>query len=75
MHAHDMGMTDPRDEKAICADCGIVFAPRLYGAYYFDRQLICFDCALRRGGKFDAERETWTIVPSLAGLREVRPNA
>ena len=34
------------------------------------RNLLCFDCAVRRGGRYDAERDTWTESPDVAGLAD-----
>jgi hypothetical protein len=31
--------------------------------------VLCFECAVRRGGTFDAKQERWVRAPNLSGLR------
>jgi hypothetical protein len=39
-------------------------------SYEFGEQSqLCWSCAIRRGGSYDAKHERWTTKPSTANLR------
>lgn len=61
-----------RSEQATlceCADCGAEFEPERQEGFRFGRQgVLCFDCALGRGGSYDAPQDRWTVQPRLDGL-------
>ncbi len=61
----------------ICADCGLDTGLDDSRAFEVtDDEVLCWACALRRGGVFDAEQERWTVPPDLADLPdERRPHA
>jgi hypothetical protein len=56
------------DELQQCVDCGSEVAPGTDRAFAFGDVVLCFDCAVRRGGEFDAQRETWSKAPSLGDI-------
>jgi hypothetical protein len=66
-----MGMDDPeeREEREVCASCGERIAPESERAFGFGtRNVLCFACATRRGGHYDADRDSWDVAPDLAGI-------
>lgn len=53
-----------------CADCGVPLEPELERAYSFAPDaVLCFDCAVRRGGHYDELEDRWPKPPSLENLR------
>ena len=32
------------------------------------QEVLCWDCAIQRGGQYDAEREIWSIAPEVTDL-------
>jgi hypothetical protein len=57
-----------RDQLSPCADCGGEVAS-LERAYAFGtRGVLCWDCAERRGGRWDGTRETWSVAPGIEDL-------
>jgi hypothetical protein len=56
-------------ETAACSDCGagVYAADRSYG--FGSDQLLCWLCAERRGGRYDARQERWIEAPELGDLR------
>ena len=66
-------MPDDEDEREVasaCADCGEPIEPRGARSYEFGEQSqLCWSCAIRRGGSYDAKHERWTTKPSTANLR------
>jgi hypothetical protein len=56
---------------SLCADCGALIDPDGARSYTFGEQgVLCWSCAIRRGGSYSAEEEVWTTAPSLADLDE-----
>lgn len=52
-----------------CSDCGVEFQPASERGYTFGvRGALCWDCAERRGGRYDDLHETWVNPPNLKGL-------
>jgi hypothetical protein len=52
-----------------CADCGAEIDPRVERAYAFGSAgVLCWECAVRRGGMYDGQRETWTTPPRVGDL-------
>ena len=61
------------DEQVRCASCGALIAPdteRGYG-FGFDNY-VCWECALQRGGVYDADQDRWRIVPDVQDLYDER---
>ena len=59
------------ESAAACADCGALVD--LDGARTFafgEQSLLCWACAIRRGGRYDANSETWAQSPSVGDLEE-----
>lgn len=58
------------DASVACADCGEPLDdPALERAYSFaDDQVLCYLCAVARGGAYDEQDDSWVAVPSLEGL-------
>lgn len=55
------------NELQSCVDCGASIDPALDRGYMLSDELcLCFACAARRGGKYDALHETWTVAPDVA---------
>ncbi len=54
---------------ALCADCGTAILPGSERAYAFgDGSVLCWDCAIVRGGTYDAEEDRWVRRPSTQGI-------
>jgi hypothetical protein len=62
---------EEREEEGTltCADCGAATyaADRAYA--FGSEQLLCWQCAERRGGRYDARQERWSHPPDVANLR------
>ena len=58
-----------------CADCGAAIEEesRVFG--FGAEAVLCWACALRRGGAYDSEEDRWTIAPSVTDLLEKEPEA
>lgn len=57
-----------------CADCGIALEPELERGYSFGPEsVICFDCAVKRGGHYDEVEDRWRDRPNLDNLRPSTP--
>jgi hypothetical protein len=64
MHRSETG------ELGRCAACDAEVRPALDRAYNITtRVVLCFDCALERGGRFDEARDVWTTLPRADDLR------
>ena len=54
-----------------CADCGADLQPEIQEGFSFGtRGVLCFECATRRGGSYDANQDRWVTPPNLDGLGE-----
>jgi hypothetical protein len=64
------------EELTECWDCGATVSPSEDPVYEFaENQALCFECALRRGGEYDAHEERWTVAPNVQDLPdEQRPH-
>lgn len=59
------------DLASACADCGALIDPEGARTYSFGEQgVLCWACAIRRGGSYDAGEEVWTTAPSVVGLSD-----
>ncbi len=54
------------ENTPVCVQCGSANAER--GFQFGAAGLLCWTCALERGGRYDAERETWSESPDVSGL-------
>lgn len=59
-------------EYELCASCGCEVRPA-ERAYAFEETILCYECAVKRGGVYDELHDRWTTTPSLEGL-DVRPD-
>lgn len=58
-------------ELALCADCGAQLRPGPDTTFSFGVSgVLCLECAVRRGGRYDGARDHWTEEPSLSGLED-----
>lgn len=56
-------------DLATCADCGAEISRTQGRGYLFaGERVLCFDCALRRGGSYDERSDRWTRAPATADL-------
>lgn len=70
-------MTQPTTEQERerewieCADCGAPVAETApcfpFGTDPDD--ILCLECAIRRGGQYDAPHDHWTVPPDTSDLR------
>jgi hypothetical protein len=58
------------EELLRCAACGATLDPSTGRPYPFgpEDDVLCFDCAIARGGSYDGEKERWTRAPRVADL-------
>ncbi|MCA9594901.1 MAG: hypothetical protein KC776_16385 [Myxococcales bacterium] len=55
-----------------CISCGAELDVSTGRPFVFGEELLCYDCAIARGGAYDHTHETWTKAPDLAGLYDSR---
>ena len=61
---------EERDVGQPCADCGAqVFGAADRAFEFGSDQVLCWLCAERRGGTYDAHQERWSTPPDVADLR------
>jgi hypothetical protein len=67
-----MGSEDLDDrERDVCAGCGERVAAETERTFGFGAgNVLCAACAARRGGRYDAARDAWDVVPDLTGLED-----
>ncbi len=65
-----MTAESPEEEQlGECADCGAPVDEGADPAFPFGAaSVLCFACAVRRGGAFDAFKDRWMKQPDLTGL-------
>jgi len=57
-------------------DCGATIAVGAEPSYPLGEDaLLCFECAIRRGGQYDAPHDHWTVPPDATGLGPVAAGA
>jgi len=62
--------TEELEIQEPCSNCGTIVAEGLSPLYRFgERGVLCWKCAIARGGKYDAEHDTWIETPHTADLR------
>ena len=61
--------SDEWNELVECIDCGAGIRPATDRAFAVDDdRFLCFDCAVRRGGVYDAAEDRWTVAPEESGI-------
>lgn len=64
-----MDPNEDRDIPSSCAVCGRAVASDAERSFGFGAgNVLCWDCAEARGGRYDALRDTWETPPDLSGL-------
>lgn len=65
------------DDASACIDCGAELWPDVDRAFLCSSEIyLCFECAERRGGVYEADEDRWVVPPDVAGLPdERRPHA
>jgi hypothetical protein len=66
-------MTDLIDELSPgerCANCGVALREDENVFAIDDELVVCFDCALARGGSWDAAGQCWAKAPQVDDLVE-----
>lgn len=49
-----------------CVDCGATIDPERDRAFAVSPELyLCFDCSIRRGGRWDAYDDKWVVAPNV----------
>lgn len=63
-----------RDESsAVCTACGMDIGVDPSHSWEDESGVrLCWECALRRGGVFDARKDTWTTAPNVGDLPDER---
>jgi hypothetical protein len=57
------------NQLANCVDCGAEISAAMDRSYASGGiGVLCWECAVRRGGSYDAERDEWSVSPELWGL-------
>jgi hypothetical protein len=59
------------EDLVLCADCGGVLRLGDRAFTFSATGALCAECAMRRGGVYEASRDTWTEEPSLDGLGDL----
>jgi len=56
-------------ELVTCSQCGTPVASGRSREFEFGEALVlCFDCAIRRGGSYDERTDRWSEAPAVDGL-------
>lgn len=65
----------PRDRNSdeeeggwVCADCGAPTDPWARSYAFGEQSVLCWSCAVRRGGRHDAQEDAWTTAPGVDDL-------
>ena len=60
---------DEGTEASVCAACGAAVLSDSERAFEFgDENVLCWECATARGGRYDEARDAWERPPDLQGL-------
>ncbi len=52
------------DERTRCFECGAIIPPSDgRGLAVAEGIVLCHDCCVRRGGRFDGEHQVWSMPP------------
>lgn len=65
------------EDASACVECGAVLWPEVDRSFASGPETyLCFRCAERRGGVYDARSDRWSVAPDTGGLAdERRPRA
>jgi hypothetical protein len=68
-----MSDIDETEEPTACLQCGAELWPEVDRAFPVGPDAyLCFECAERRGGVYDADEDRWVVAPTVAGLGDER---
>jgi len=56
------------EEVAVCALCGADVSETGSPFVFGTENVLCPECAVARGGRYDPERDVWAVEPDLTGL-------
>jgi hypothetical protein len=57
------------DLREPCANCGTLVTEGTMPLFTFgEGEVLCGQCALRRGGSYDVERDQWVTAPKIDDL-------
>jgi len=59
---------DEWEEAAVCALCGAQVSDAESPFVFGTENVLCPECALARGGRYDPERDVWEAAPDLTDL-------
>jgi hypothetical protein len=60
-------------EMRECEECGASVDMETGRAFLLDEEhVLCFDCAVRRGGQYDPLHDAWRVGPDVSGLPDER---
>jgi hypothetical protein len=66
-------ISDEEERVDVCDVCGEPVDTINERAYAFgDEGIVCWSCAIDRGGIWDVERECWSTEPDLEGVHDAR---
>ena len=59
-----------------CAACGVDISVGTDPVYAFGQQeALCFECAIARGGQYDADEDRWLVSPRTGDLEKAAPDS
>ena len=56
------------EELTECCSCGAPLGGTEHDAFRVDDALVCYDCAVRRGGLYDTRQGRWVMEPDVSDL-------
>jgi hypothetical protein len=58
-------------ELVVCAGCGTALSVASDRGFSFGADSgLCWECSVKRGGRYDAIHERWEVAPEIADLRQ-----
>ncbi len=63
-----MGDREEWEMEELCTDCGGSVVPDRDPCFFFEEEILCFECAQNRGGRYDSEYEQWATFPDISEL-------
>lgn len=57
------------ESRETCSQCGGSIGLEFERAFAFDPEhLLCWGCAVERGGQYDTDLDSWVVAPDIADL-------
>ena len=63
---------DDNEELTECCNCGAPLVGMEHDAFRVEGALLCYDCAVQRGGILDRRQGRWIIEPDVSDLSDRR---